>query len=93
MIISDFDMAAIEPVLFTKTFRESIFKVMLKPLIDKGIYDFVLIDTNPTLGLLNFNILNASNYVIVPVEMIIWCYRVRDINKVLLMMLGEQILT
>lgn len=69
MIISDFDMAAIEPVLFTKTFRESIFKVMLKPLIDKGIYDFVLIDTNPTLGLLNFNILNASNYVIVPVEM------------------------
>lgn len=69
MIISDFDMAAIEPVLFTKTFRESIFKVMLEPLIKKGVYDFIIIDTNPTLGLLNFNILNASQYVLVPVEM------------------------
>lgn len=69
MIISDFSLAAIESVLFTKAFRESIFKVMLDPLINKGIYDFIIIDTNPTLGIFNYNILNASHYVIVPVEL------------------------
>lgn len=69
MIVSDFDMAAIEMNLFTKTLRETIIKKMLQPVIDQGIYDFILIDTNPTLGILNFNLLNASDYVIVPVEM------------------------
>ena len=70
IIISDFKLAVIEQNLFTKMLRESIFKVMLDPLIKKGIYDFIIIDTNPTLGLLNLNILNASNYVIVPVSLI-----------------------
>lgn len=69
IIISDFAMAEIEQSLFTMPFRESIVKIMFKPLIDMGIYDFIIIDTNPTLGILNFNILNASDYVIVPVEM------------------------
>ncbi len=69
MIISDFNMATIEMTLFTKTLRETIFKRILQPIIDKGTYDYILIDTNPTLGILNFNILNASDYVIVPVEM------------------------
>ncbi|MCQ4925062.1 AAA family ATPase [Tissierella carlieri] len=69
IIISDFDMARIEQIIFTKTFRESILKVKLEPLIKKGVYDFIIFDTNPTLGLLNFNILNASDYILVPVEM------------------------
>lgn len=69
IIISDFDMATIEMTLFTKTLRESVFKRILQPIVEKGIYDYILIDTNPTLGMLNFNILNASNYVFIPVEM------------------------
>lgn len=69
IIISDFDMAAIEMTLFTKTLRETVFKRCLQSIIDKGLYDYILIDTNPTLGILNFNILNASDFVIVPVEM------------------------
>ncbi|MEN1761734.1 AAA family ATPase [Anoxynatronum sibiricum] len=69
IIISDFNMATIEMILFTKTLRETIFKRILQPVIDMGTYDYIIIDTNPTLGILNFNILNASDYIIVPVEM------------------------
>lgn len=68
IIISDFALSTIEMVLFTKIFRDSIFKLKLDPIVEKGLYDFIIIDTNPTLGLLNFNVLNASNYVIVPAE-------------------------
>lgn len=69
IIISDFEMATIEMTLFTKTLRETVFKRMLNTILDRGIYDYILIDTNPTLGILNFNILSATDYVIVPVEM------------------------
>lgn len=67
-IVSDLGMATIEMTLFTKIQRESILKHILKPIIDKGIYDFIIIDTNPTLAILNFNVLNASNFCIVPVN-------------------------
>lgn len=69
MIISDFEMATIEMHLFTKTLRETVFKRLLKKTVESGAYDFIIIDTNPTLGMLNLNILNATDYVIVPVEM------------------------
>lgn len=69
IIISDLEMATMEMKLFTKPFREAIFKKILRPIIDKGIYDYIIIDTNPTLGILNLNILNASDFVIIPVEM------------------------
>lgn len=69
IIISDFEMATIEMHLFTKTLRETVFKRLLKKTVESGVYDFIVIDTNPTLGMLNLNILNASDYVIVPVEM------------------------
>lgn len=68
-IISDFNMATIEMLLFTKMQRESIFRQIVDPVVKKGIYDYIIIDTNPTLGILNFNILNASDYVIIPVEL------------------------
>lgn len=69
IIISDFQMATMEMVLFTKTLRETVFMRILKPVIEAGIYDYIIIDTNPTLGMLNLNVLNASDYVIIPVEM------------------------
>lgn len=69
IIISEFDMALIEMKLFTKVMRESVVKKILEPVVEAGIYDYIIIDTNPTLGILNFNILNASDYVIIPVEL------------------------
>lgn len=69
IIISDLQLSTIDMLLFTKKLRESVFKRILQPVIDKGLYDYILIDTNPTLGLLNFNILNSCNYVLVPVEL------------------------
>jgi chromosome partitioning protein len=62
-------MSTLEMSLFTKIQRESILRHILEPIIEKGIYDYILIDTNPTLAILNFNVLNASDYVIIPVQM------------------------
>lgn len=68
-IVADLKLSTIDMVLFTKIQRENILKRLLKPVIDSGIYDYILIDTNPTLAILNFNVINASNYVIIPVEL------------------------
>lgn len=68
-IVSDLSMSAIEMILFTKVQRESIFKNLMKNIIDKGLYDFILIDTNPTLGILNYNIINATDYIIIPITL------------------------
>lgn len=69
LIIADLGLSTIETVLYTKRYRETLFKRILDPVVNKGIYDYIIIDTNPTLGMLNFNILNASDYVIIPVEL------------------------
>lgn len=68
-IVADLRLSTIDMVLFTKIQRENIIRQILKPVVEKGIYDYILIDTNPTLAILNFNVVNASNYVLVPVEL------------------------
>jgi chromosome partitioning protein len=68
-VISDLKLSTIDMVLFTKIQRENIIKQILKPVVDRGIYDYILIDTNPTLAILNFNVVNASDYVLIPVEL------------------------
>jgi chromosome partitioning protein len=67
IIPSSIAMSAIEMVLFTKLRRESIIEKILHPVVEKGVYDYVIIDTNPTLGLLNYNVANACDYIIIPV--------------------------
>lgn len=49
---------------FTKTGREYILKEILQPL--KESFDFCIIDTPPTLGILTVNALTASDTVIIP---------------------------
>ena len=61
-------MSSIEYELFTKWQREYILKKGLKSVIDSGVYDYILIDCNPSLGLLLTNVLVASNQVIIPVQ-------------------------
>ena len=34
----------------------------------RNMFDYILIDTNPNLSLLNFNIVNASHYVLIPAQ-------------------------
>lgn len=65
-------MSSVEFELFTKWQREFILKKMLAPVIEKGIYDYVLIDAPPTLGCWVMNILCASDKIILPVEASPW---------------------
>lgn len=72
IIISDYNMATAELMFSTKVLRETLFKRMIDPIIDLGIYDFIFIDTNPTLGIVNLNCIGASDYALVPVELTIF---------------------
>lgn len=68
IVVGDVSMSTLDMSLFTKIQRESIVSAILRPVLEKGIYDYVLFDTNPTLSMLNFNIVNASHYSLIPVQ-------------------------
>jgi chromosome partitioning protein len=72
MILSSTLMSSIEFELFTKWQREYILKNSLKSIIDSGEYDYILIDSPPTLGGWVMNILSASTKLIIPVEASPW---------------------
>ena len=57
---------------YSKWQREFILRKMLKPVLDEGVYDYVLIDAPPTLGCWVMNILCASDKLILPVEASPW---------------------
>lgn len=68
-VVADATMGTLDMLLFTKLHRENVVNGIVSPVRDAGIYDFILIDTNPNLSLLNFNIVIASKYVLIPVQM------------------------
>ncbi len=65
-------MSQVEYELFTMMQREYILKKCLQGVREEGCYDYILIDSPPTLGTWVINILCASDYVIVPVEASPW---------------------
>ena len=65
-------MSAIEFDLFPKWQREFILKKCLEPIKARGYYDYILIDSPPTLGGWVMNVMCASDYVIIPVEASPW---------------------
>ena len=65
-------MSSIEFELFTKWQREFILRKCLEPVKATGVYDYVLIDSPPTLGGWVMNIMCASDYLVVPVEASPW---------------------
>ena len=65
-------MSGIEFELFTKWQREFILKRCLEKLKESEQYDYILIDSPPTLGGWVMNILVASDYIVVPVEASPW---------------------
>jgi chromosome partitioning protein len=65
-------MSAIEFDLFPKWQREFILKKCLEPIRARGYYDYILIDSPPTLGGWVMNIMCASDFVVIPVEASPW---------------------
>lgn len=65
-------MSSIEYELFTKWQREFILKKALKKVKESGEYDYILMDSPPTLGGWVMNLLCASDYLIIPVEASPW---------------------
>ena len=63
---SNIDLSAAEIQLVTEVAREQALARVLNPLRDK--YDFILIDCQPSLGLLTINALAAADGVIIPLE-------------------------
>ena len=63
---SNIDLAAAELELISAIGREYIFKEALAPVRDN--YDYVLVDSPPSLGLLTVNALTAADEVIIPLQ-------------------------
>ena len=65
-------MSSIEYDLFTKWQREFILKKSLSKLVASEKYDYILIDSPPTLGGWVMNIMCASDFIVLPVEASPW---------------------
>lgn len=65
-------MSSIEYELFTKWQRELILKKCLKSVVEAESYDYILIDSPPTLGGWVMNVLCACDDLIIPVEATPW---------------------
>ena len=66
IIPSHIDLVGAEIEMLNMPSREQILKRMLTPL--KSVYDFILIDCSPSLGLITVNALTAADSVIIPVQ-------------------------
>ncbi|MBT8296572.1 MAG: AAA family ATPase [Gramella sp.] len=66
IIPAHIDLVAIEIELVDQENRESMLKKAVEPL--KDMYDFILIDCAPSLGLLTLNALTAADSVIIPIQ-------------------------
>ncbi len=65
-------MSSIEFDLFSKWQRELILRKCLESIRARGYYDYILIDSPPTLGGWVMNIMCASDFVVIPVEASPW---------------------
>lgn len=66
LIPSNLELAGLEMNLVTMMSRESVLKNYLSQV--KGAYDFIVIDTMPSLGMITLNALVAADSVIIPVQ-------------------------
>jgi chromosome partitioning protein len=66
LVPSNIDLAAAEIELISAIGREYIFKEAIEPV--RGLYDYTLIDSPPSLGLLTVNALTAADSVLIPLQ-------------------------
>jgi chromosome partitioning protein len=66
VVPANIDLAAAEIELVSEPGREYYLKEKLAPIIDR--YDYVVIDCQPSLGLLTLNALSAASSVLIPVQ-------------------------
>jgi len=68
-IISDPSLNGIDRVLYSKPLSEAIFHNAIQEIIQRGVYDYILIDTSPHLGALTLNLMFAADKYYMPVKM------------------------
>jgi chromosome partitioning protein len=66
VITSSLDLSGAEMELINEAGREYILRELFEPLAE--IYDYIIIDCPPSLGLLTLNALTSSQYVIIPLQ-------------------------
>ena len=66
LLPSNIELSAAELELVSEVGREQVLKSALRPLMDE--YDYIIIDCQPSLGLLTVNALAASEGCVVPLE-------------------------
>ena len=66
IIPSNIDLAGAEVELVSEQNREKVLKNALSPL--RNVYDFILIDCPPSLGLLTVNALTAADSILIPIQ-------------------------
>lgn len=66
IVISKISMAKLEPTLLGEIDGHYRLKDVLEPI--RGKYDFIIIDTPPTLGIITLNALVASDTIIIPIQ-------------------------
>ena len=66
LVPSNIDLSAAEVALVNEVAREHALTRALAPVLDR--YDYIIIDCQPSLGLLTINALTAANGVLIPLE-------------------------
>jgi len=68
-IIADPSLNGVDRVLYSKALTEAIFHNAIQEVVNKGIYDYIIIDTSPHLGALTINLLFAADKYYMPIKM------------------------
>lgn len=67
-VVGSVELAGIESQLGSMQLREFVVREILQEVKDSNVYDFIIIDTNPSLGILNTSVHYGSDKLLIPIE-------------------------